>query len=87
MVTWNWPRLDTGESAEFTFTVYIDDIADIDIINDTYQVCSSEGVCQSGQVLTSTILPAQFETTAVLDPIAKKPGGGGGPVVVGTREG
>jgi uncharacterized repeat protein (TIGR01451 family) len=79
-VTWNWPKLDMGESAEFTFTVYIDDITNIDILNDTYEVCSSEGVCQSGAVVTSTILPAQFAATSVLNPIAKKPGGGGGPV-------
>lgn len=80
IVTWNWPRLETGESAEFIFTASIDDIANVDILNENYQVCSSEGVCQNGAVLTSTIAPAQFETTAVLDPIAKKPGGGGGPV-------
>ncbi len=79
-VTWNWPQLNTYESAEFTFTAAISDIANIAILNDNYEVCSSEGVCQSGEVLTSTILPAQFEATAVLDPIAKKPGGGGGPV-------
>ena len=54
-VTWNWPKLDTNESAEFTFTVYIDDIAHINVLNDNYEVCSGEGVCQSGEPITSAI--------------------------------
>jgi uncharacterized repeat protein (TIGR01451 family) len=74
-VSWNLPSLDTGKSARFWFTVYVDDIAEVDVLNQDYSVCSAEGVCQNGKVLTSTIEGPLFEVTALLDPIAKKPGG------------
>ncbi len=80
LVSWSWPALATGEFAEFTFTVYIGDVAYIPIVNDDYGVCSSEGICQVGEVLTNVVQPATFAAWAFLNPIAKKPGGGGGPV-------
>jgi uncharacterized repeat protein (TIGR01451 family) len=80
VVTWDYPRLDTGETAYFTFTVYIDDVAEVTIFNEFYGVCSSEGVCQSGEPLESLVLGPNFTVDAEVDPIAKKPGGGTGPV-------
>jgi uncharacterized repeat protein (TIGR01451 family) len=77
-VTWEIPSLDTRESAEVSFTVYIDDIADIITLNDDYQVCSAEGVCAPGIPTPSLIVGPTFEATATLDPIAHKPGGGSG---------
>lgn len=80
VVSWIYPELDSGESAVFTYTVYIGDIAALDIVNANYQVCSAEGVCKAGEVLTSTVQGPTFKLSAEVDPIAKKPGGGGGPV-------
>lgn len=81
IVSWTWPGLDTNEAAQFTFTVSISNVADISIVNSDYGVCSTtEGVCQPGTVLTRFVKPPSFEAIAMLDPIAKKPGGGGGPV-------
>ena len=80
VVSWSLPSLDTGQSAQLTYTVYISDVAGLSIINNDYQACSSEGVCQAGPTLTSTIGGPTFQAMAFLDPIAKKPGGGGGPV-------
>jgi len=80
VVSWTLLSLDTGESAQFTYTVYISDVADIAVVNDEYAVCSAEDVCQAGQVLTNVVGGPTFETSVILDPIAKKPGGGGGPV-------
>jgi len=80
VVSWSLPRLDTGASAKLTYTVYISDVMGIPIVNDDYAVCSAEGVCQPGKVLTSVVQGPTFEAFAMLDPIAKKPGGGGGPV-------
>jgi len=80
VVSWSLPSLDTGESAEFTYTVSISDVMGIPIVNQDYWACSTEGVCQRGAVLTSTIGGPKFEVEVSLDPIAKKPGGGGGPV-------
>jgi uncharacterized repeat protein (TIGR01451 family) len=74
------PQLDTGEYAQFTFTVDVPDIAEVAIVNNTYQVCSAEDVCQSGYPLSSLIKGPTFESELWLDPIAKKPGGGTGPV-------
>jgi uncharacterized repeat protein (TIGR01451 family) len=79
-VVWNLPSLDTGEPAEVSFTVYIGDVAEVPVINSDYQVCSAGEVCQSGFPLTSIVKGPSFEASASLDPIAKKPGGGGGPV-------
>ncbi|MDX1435620.1 MAG: hypothetical protein R3335_02335 [Anaerolineales bacterium] len=80
VVTWNYPRLDNGEQAKFSFTVYVGDVADIPVVNDTYSVCSAEGVCKDGLPLVSLIQGPVFAAQAHLDPIAKKPGGGTGPV-------
>ena len=74
-VSWNLPSLDTGETARFSFIVKVGDIAEVDVLNQVYSVCSAEGVCKSGKVLTSTIEGPLFEVNAILDPIAKKPGG------------
>lgn len=80
VVSWALPRLDTGEAADFTFTVYINDVMGIPIVNDYYRACCAEGVCVAGDVLTSVVGGPTFEVVVTLDPIAKKPGGGGGPV-------
>ncbi len=80
VVTWHMPSLDTRQSAQVTFTVYISDIADILLLNGDYNVCSAEGACASGIPVSSLIVGPTFEATATLDPIAKKPGGGTGPV-------
>jgi uncharacterized repeat protein (TIGR01451 family) len=80
VVSWTWPSLDTDESAEFTFTVYISDVMEVPIVNQEYGVCSAEEVCLMGEVLTSVVKGPNFETFVWHDPIAKKPGGGGGPV-------
>jgi hypothetical protein len=65
--------LDTRESAQVTFTVYIADIADVPILNGTYTVCSDggAGVCAEGLPVTSLVIGPTFEATAILDPIAK----------------
>ncbi|MGD8791268.1 MAG: hypothetical protein PVF47_01855 [Anaerolineae bacterium] len=76
LVTWNLDRLDTGESAAFTFTIYISDVMEIEILNDDYAACCAEGVCQAGEPLSSVVAGPTFEVEAYLDPIAKKPGGG-----------
>ncbi len=80
VVTWSLPSLDTGESADFTFTVYVGDVAGVGVVNGDYRACSAEGVCQSGAPLNSLVNGPIFEASVYLDPIAKKPGGGGGPV-------
>lgn len=80
VVSWTLPRLDTGESAVFTYSITISDVAEIPLVNRFYRVCTAESVCQAGTVVTSVIKGAEFEVMVVLDPIAKKPGGGGGPV-------
>jgi uncharacterized repeat protein (TIGR01451 family) len=81
VVSWTLPSLDTGESTELTYTVYISDVMQVPIANAEYGVCSAgEGVCTAGEVLTNVVQGPTFETRVILDPIAKKPGGGGGPV-------
>ncbi len=80
VVSWTWPSLDTNESTELTYTLSISDVAGFSLLNHNYGVCSAEGVCQAGQPLTSPVGGPVFEAFAYLDPIAKKPGGGGGPV-------
>jgi uncharacterized repeat protein (TIGR01451 family) len=80
VVTWELDKLDSGESAQVSYTVYIDDIAEVFINNDHYGVCSAEGVCQQGIPLDSMIRGPNFDTQIWLDPVAKKPGGGTGPV-------
>lgn len=78
-VEWLLPQLDTGESAQVSYVVYVGDVAGVPLINSDYEVCR-DGVCVAGTPLTSTIRGATFLATAEVDPIAKKPGGGGGPV-------
>lgn len=80
VVTWDLPGLDTRASAQVTFTVFISDVADIIVLNGDYGVCSAEGVCVPGIPVPSLVVGPTFEATASLDPIAKKPGGGTGPV-------
>ena len=82
IVSWSLPSLNTGEVAQFTYTVYISDVMNTSIVNNAYRVCSAEGICQNGKPLTSTVMGPTFVATAQLNPIAKKPGGGstGGPV-------
>ena len=78
VVSWSLPRLNTGKSAEFTYTVYISDVMGIAVVNDDYAARCAEGVRQPGEVLTSVVFGPTFEAFVTLDPIAKKPGGGGG---------
>jgi uncharacterized repeat protein (TIGR01451 family) len=80
VVTWHLPSLDTRASAQLTYTVFIPDIADLILFNKSYSVCSAEGVCTPGIPVPSLIVGPTFEAFATLDPIAKKPGGGTGPV-------
>ncbi len=80
IVSWAVPRLDTGESTRLTYTVYISDVMGIPIVNDHYGVCSAEDVCQPGEAVTNVVRGPTFEASAALDPIAKKPGSGTGPV-------
>lgn len=78
IVSWFVPRLDTRESTRLTYTVYISDVMDVPIVNSHYGVCSSEGACQPGETLTSVVRGPRFEATAIVEPIAHKPGGGVG---------
>jgi uncharacterized repeat protein (TIGR01451 family) len=80
VVSWDLPSLDSGASAEFTYTVSIGDIADVTIFNDDYGVCSAEGVCETGEALANLVRGPTFKADVFLDPVAKKPGGGTGPV-------
>jgi uncharacterized repeat protein (TIGR01451 family) len=80
VVTWHLPSLDTRESAQVTFTVYVGDIADIIALNGEYSVCSAEGVCALGIPVPSLIVGPTFEATVYLNPLAHKPGGGNSPV-------
>ncbi len=80
VVSWYLDSLPTDEWAVFEYVVYIDDVADVDVINTTYDVCGSEGVCATGEVYTSPVKGPTFEVEAYVDPIAHKPGGGNSPV-------
>ncbi len=84
IVSWTLPQLDTGESARFTYTVYISDVMKVPIVNDDYAACSAEGVCWGGKVLTSVVQGPTFAPGAMLNPIAHKPGGGVGTDVTAT---
>jgi uncharacterized repeat protein (TIGR01451 family) len=84
VVSWQLPRLDTGKSAKFTYTVYVSNVMDVPIVNDDYATCSAENVCVQGKVLTNVVQGPIFETWAELDPIAHKPGGGAGTDVTPT---
>lgn len=77
VVSWTLDSLDTGQSAEFTYTVYISDVMGMAIVNDNYAVCAQgESICQPGKVLTSVVQGPTFAVFSNVDPIAKKPGGG-----------
>jgi len=80
VVSWSLTSLSTGESAEFTYTVYISDVMGIPIANNDYGVRSDEGIHAPGKALTSVVQGPTFEASAALDPIAKGPGGGNKPV-------
>jgi uncharacterized repeat protein (TIGR01451 family) len=82
VVQWETPTLDTGEVAEFTFTVSVPDVMGVPIVNDSYSACSAQDVCAAGEPQTSTVKGPVFEIDSWFDPIAKKPGGGSdsGPV-------
>lgn len=80
VIHWSLPELDTGEVAEFSYVVYVGDVAQVSILNSQYQVCSAEGVCAYGDSLSSLVQGPRFEAEIWLDPVAKKPGGGTGPV-------
>jgi len=80
VVKWYLPSLDTRESAQVTFVVYVGDLADIIVLNGDYRVCSAEGVCAPGIPVPSLIVGPTFEASAYLDPLAHKPGGGNSPV-------
>ncbi len=79
-VIWNLDQLDTGASALFTYTVYVGDVAQVYVSNDLYAMCSAEGVCATGEPLASLVHAPTFSAELWLDPVAKKPGGGTGPV-------
>ena len=84
VVSWALSELATGESAEFTFTVAVSDVMNVPLVNRHYGVCSAEGVCATGAVLTSVVQGPIFEASAAVDPIAHKPGGGTGTEVTPT---
>ncbi len=75
VVSWTLPYLGSNETAEVSFSVYISDVMDITIVNDSYGVCSEEGVCQQGSPVSNIVQGPTFEAWAEVDPIAKKPGG------------
>jgi uncharacterized repeat protein (TIGR01451 family) len=80
VVRWTLPQLDSGEKADFSFTVFVGDVAEVPILNDDYKVCSAEEVCAQGEPLNSRVQGPTFAAKLWLDPIAKKPGGGNSPV-------
>ncbi len=76
VVSWTLSSLDTYEDVEFSYSCSISDVMDIPIVNEDYAVCSAEGVCASGSPLTSIVEGPNFEVAAIVEPIAKGPGGG-----------
>jgi uncharacterized repeat protein (TIGR01451 family) len=78
LVSWTLPRMETGDQAELTFTVYISDVMGITVANDDYGICCAEGVCEAGDVLTRTVEGPHLEAFARVEPVAHKPGGGTG---------
>jgi uncharacterized repeat protein (TIGR01451 family) len=86
VVSWSLSGdLDTYESAQVTYTIYISDVMGVDIVNDEYVVCSAEEVCQPGEVLTNVVKGPTFKVFARVDPIARKPGGGALTITLGVR--
>ncbi|MFN2198875.1 MAG: hypothetical protein ACK2UW_22335 [Anaerolineales bacterium] len=79
VVSWSLDSLGTRETATFTFTVAIPDIAAVGVLNDVYEVCYGV-ICVPGVPLTSVVQGPTFEVEAWVDPIAKGPGGGNKPV-------
>jgi uncharacterized repeat protein (TIGR01451 family) len=84
VVSWDLDSLDTGESVEVTYIVYVSDVMNVPIVNTDYAVCSAEDVCASGEAVTSVVQGPIFEAYAFVDPIAHKPGGGTGTEVTPT---
>lgn len=81
VVGWDLPALNTYQTEVVSFTVFIPDVAEVPVLNSDYEVCATvENVCATGPALTSTVGGPTFLIGGELDPIAKKPGGGGGPV-------
>ncbi len=80
IVTWNVPALDTNEMVDVQVQVAVGDMAEVSILNLDYGVCSSEGICAPGEVLTSAVFGPSFKVSGWLDPMAKAPGGGTTPV-------
>ncbi len=83
IVSWTLPSLDSNQLAQFTYTVYISNVANVSIINQDYAACSTE-ICHPGSILTSVVQGPNFATAVYMDPIAKKPGGGTGTYVTPT---
>jgi len=80
IISWKLPQLDTGEFARFTFVAEVPDVAGVHVLNNDYSVCSAEVPCKAGAPLDSLVIGPTFEASAMLYPVAKKPGGGTGPV-------
>jgi uncharacterized repeat protein (TIGR01451 family) len=51
VVSWSLPSLDTGESAEFAFTIYISDVMGISIVNSYYRACCAGNAIQAYALL------------------------------------
>jgi uncharacterized repeat protein (TIGR01451 family) len=77
-VRWNLPAIGTLETAQFSYMVSVPDVAEVPVLNQNYSVCVETVICTPGDPLTSVVQGPVFEVEAMLDPIAKKPGGGGG---------
>ena len=75
VVSWDWPRLDTGEAAYFTYTVFISDVAEVPVINSNYEACSGEGACGAGEVITHVVGGPNFVASGLSIPLPKSPAG------------
>jgi uncharacterized repeat protein (TIGR01451 family) len=79
VITWDIGSLDTRQSKQVSYTVFVPDIADVIVWNKDYGICSAEGVCAAGITTPSYITGPTFEVTAAVNPIAHKPGQGSDP--------
>jgi uncharacterized repeat protein (TIGR01451 family) len=84
VVSWTLASLDTGGVAELAYAVFISDVMGVEVVNQTYAVCSAEGVCAPGEVVSSVVRGPTFKVGAWIDPVAKKPGGGSDPELLVT---
>jgi uncharacterized repeat protein (TIGR01451 family) len=80
VVTWMVPHLDTDEIVHLSYVVDLPDAMDFSLVNDEFEVCTGAGLCEPGVALTSLVQGPHFDISAWVFPIAKKPGGGTGPV-------